>query len=560
MRSISLKARLIILIATFMIGLVGITTVFLVDLYKSMMNERKAAIHNIVEMAVTQLKGLDQAVRDGKISLDVAHQRAADMIHSTRFDGTNYLFVLNQEGVTVLHGARPEREGVNAMNEKDAFGNLFVQNQLANGRGNGGYTTYYFPKPGTDPTPRQKISFELGFAPWEWVVSGGVYVDDIDAAFYSQMRVLIGIIVVVMAVLSVASYFFARSILRPLDRLSTELRAIGDGNLDVEIQTAERSDEIGVIGTSVVYMRDRMVEGERLKEQQAARDNAERDILARREHLAKDFVDHMQRLATGFAGSSREVADAAKNLSATAEETSRQAQAVSGAAEEASSNVQTVAASSEEMAASIREINGQVATSVQIADTAFTEAETSNARISDLASAASDIGDVINLIKTIADQTNLLALNATIEAARAGEAGKGFAVVAEEVKQLALQTAKATEDIRSKVGEIQQATNTSVQSMTGIARVIGTVKDIAEAISGAMEQQSAATSEIAHNCQQAASGTHQVMQNISGVGQAAGMTGAASTQLMTLSSGLSEQAHELRKAVDDFVTNFAAAA
>ncbi len=560
MSSFSLKVRLLFLVATFMAGLVAITAVFLVDLYSSMMNERKGEIRHIVEAAVSQLKGLDQAVRDGRLTKAEAHERAADMIHAIRFDGGNYLFVYSFDSTTVLHGTRADRENKDASGEKDAYGTLFARQQVAHGKAGSGYTTYYFPRAGDDPTPRQKISFEMGFAPWEWVVAGGVYVDDIDSAFYAQLRVLGTIIALVLIVLGAASYLFSRSIFGPLERLSGELRAIGDGNLDVDITTARRRDEIGAIGKSVVYMRDRMREGDRLKQQQAEQERAEHEAVVRREQLAKGFVEHMQRLATGFATSSREVADAARNLSATAEETSRQAQAVAGAAEEASSNVQTVAASSEEMAASIHEINSQVTTSVRIADSAFTEAETSNARISDLATAAAAIGDVVNLIKSIADQTNLLALNATIEAARAGEAGRGFAVVASEVKELAAQTARATEDIRTKVGEIQEATDSSVQSVSGIARVIGTVREIAEAISRAIEQQSAATSEIAQNCQQAATGTHQVMQNISGVGQAAGMTGSASTQLMTLSSGLSDQAHELRQAVDDFVTSFAAAA
>ena len=559
MFSFSIRSRLLLLFGAFIIGLVAISAVFLSALKDSMLHERKAGVSQIVEAAYTQIQGLHAAAQKGLITEAEAKRLAGDIIHRTRFDGNNYLFVNDGEGVSVFHGARPEVEGRDRSQDRDSHGNLFVQMQLASAKAGGGFTSYYAPKAGSDSTSLEKISYNLMFKPWNWVVSAGVYIDDIENEFYAQVVRLVIVIAVVLAVLAIVAFFLYRSIMRPMEHLSSELHAIGDGNLDMEIATAERTDEFGAIGKAVIYMRDRMREGERLKEEQKAREASEREILARRESLAGTFVERMQQLAGNFAGSSGEVADAARNLSATAEQTSQQAHVVSGAADEASANVQTVAASAEEMAASIREISSQVAHSVQIADSAYVEAQTSNARISELAAAASAIGDVINLIKSIADQTNLLALNATIEAARAGEAGKGLAVVAEEVKQLAQQTAKATEGIAEQVAEIQKATESSVQSMGGIARVISSIKEIASAISGAVEEQSAATAEIAHNCQRAASGTHQVMESISGVGQAAGMTGAASSQLMALSSGLSGQARELRQVVDTFVADFAAA-
>ena len=345
----------------------------------------------------------------------------------------------------------------------------------------------------------------------------------------------------------------------PIRATVASMERIRSGDYATEVGFTERKDEVGAMSTALRTFRDTLAVAEAARREEDSRKAAEHETLARREHLAQSFVKNMQSLAGQFATTSNDVAGSARNLSATAEETSRQAQAVAAAAEQAAGNVQTVAASSEELAASVREMSGRVFHSAEVANVAFREAEASNTRISELAKAASAIGDVISLIKGIADQTNLLALNATIESARAGEAGKGFAVVAAEVKELASQTAKATDDIASKVSEIQSATDGTVASMAEIIRVVGDIKSISTAIAGAVEEQGAATGEIAQSCQQAATGTQQVTDNITGVGRAAEMTGTASSQLLSLSEGLSKQAGDLRHEVESFVTQLRAA-
>ncbi|PPQ40036.1 HAMP domain-containing protein [Rhodoblastus acidophilus] len=384
--------------------------------------------------------------------------------------------------------------------------------------------------------------------------------DDVTAQAESSARLTLGgISAGILLIIGLAVYLARATIVAPIQATMAGMVALGQGRLDIEVTGAERGDETGAMARTLQVLREQLQIAEKARQAAAAREREERTLLARREKLAQDFIARMQGLAGGFAKSSKEVAESSQSLSAAAEETSRQAEAVSGAAHQAAANVQTVASASEQLTASVREITLQVNQSAKVADTAFHEAQASNARIAALAEAASTIGDVINLIRGIADQTNLLSLNATIEAARAGEAGKGFAVVATEVKMLASETAKATADIAARVSEIQSATNDTVKSMNEIGAVITNIKETTTAIATAVEQQGAATLEISRNCQEAAAGTVQVTDNIAGVGQAAEMTGSASIQLMSLSSGLSNQAGDLRQVVEGFVKDFAAA-
>ena len=342
-------------------------------------------------------------------------------------------------------------------------------------------------------------------------------------------------------------------IVKPLSALNAAMTEMDRGALDITVPGQDRKDELGGMARTLETFRKGLAEGRRLREAAEAAKAAELARLQRERQVVEAFQGKMVNLADSFVRSSSEVSDAAQSLSATAEETSRQAQVVTGAAEDAAGNVQTVAAATEEMAASVHEINGQVVRAAQVASEAADEMGNTEIEIRALSEAASGIGAVVNLINEIASQTNLLALNATIEAARAGEAGKGFAVVASEVKTLASQTARATEDIGGKVAQIQAATGRTVQSIEKIVATINDMRNISANIASAVEQQGAATHEIAGNTARASDGTQQVTENIFGVGRAAEMTGAASTQLMGLSGSLTEQASDLQKEVQHFV-------
>lgn len=286
---------------------------------------------------------------------------------------------------------------------------------------------------------------------------------------------------------------------------------------------------------------------ERQKRQQALSD------------AVRDFDGIMAGVTASLSDAASAVQAQSQALSATAEQTSRQSTAVAASSEEASTNVQTVAAASEELSASIAEISRQMNDSLKIGRSAVDEASRADAQVKGLAEAAMRIGDVIKLISEIASQTNLLALNATIEAARAGEAGKGFAVVAAEVKNLAKQTAKATDEIGQLVGGIQTATEETVRAIQAIGRTIAQMSEISTAAASSVEEQRAATHEIARNVQEAAKGTQEVSSNIGGVNQAAGMTGTAAAQLLATAADLAKQSEALRAHVQSFVDKARAA-
>ncbi len=277
-----------------------------------------------------------------------------------------------------------------------------------------------------------------------------------------------------------------------------------------------------------------------------------RQRQVRVEQVIADFDLTMKGTLEAVTGAATGLQSTAQTLSGTADTATRQAMAVSAASEQASTNVQTVAAAAEELASSIAEIGRQVTASVRTTQRAVDEANQTNVLVRALADGAQRIGEVVKLINDIAGQTNLLALNATIEAARAGEAGKGFAVVASEVKSLANQTAKATEDIAAQVGSIQESTAKAVTAIDAIRATITGVNEISTTIAAAVEEQDAATKEIARNVQQAAAGTSEVTSNISGVNDAAGHTGRGAGQVLEAAALLSKQSDVLRSDIGAF--------
>jgi methyl-accepting chemotaxis protein len=336
-----------------------------------------------------------------------------------------------------------------------------------------------------------------------------------------------------------------------LSAFATAKDTVDEESLDLKLDE-KRGDEFGLVGTALRLFEERIRDAKRLAAEEIAQQASRARQAEIMEKTVGDFSADADVVIKTLSAASTELEATAQSLTSTADETSAQSQSVASAAEQAAGNVQTVATASEELGASIGEIGRQVTQSAQIAGNAVEEARKTNDTVQGLAEAAQRIGEVVTLINDIAGQTNLLALNATIEAARAGEAGKGFAVVAQEVKNLANQTAKATEEISSQITAIQTETNDAVGAIQRIQEIITEINDISTTIASAVEEQGVATQEISRNVQETAKGTQQVTENIVAVSQAARDTGASSSQVLSSSQELARQTEDLRSKIDLF--------
>jgi len=341
-------------------------------------------------------------------------------------------------------------------------------------------------------------------------------------------------------------------ICRPLTRMTREMSKLAAGALDIQVEGVDRADEVGALARSLQVFRENAAAARRLEaEQSAAQARQAKRQCAVEAGIAEFDAQVCEALDVLTAASARMHATA-ESMSGTASETGRQVTAVTAVAGLASTNVQAVAAATEELHSAATEIAHQVTQSSEIARAAVVEADRTNSAVTALAQMAQRIGEVVTLIRGIASQTNLLALNATIEAARAGEAGRGFAVVAGEVKALAGQTARATEEISTQITAIQAGTDQAVGAIRGIAATVTRVNEIAVAIAAAVEQQGAATREISQNLQQVAQGTTEISDNIAGVNEAMEATGTAAGQVLSASDELADRAGQLRTDVNGF--------
>jgi methyl-accepting chemotaxis protein len=380
-----------------------------------------------------------------------------------------------------------------------------------------------------------------------------------EALKVSQIVVVIGTGVLALLAI-VLGVTLTRAIARPTMQMTDAMRRLADGDTSVAVHGGDRKDEIGAMAAAVEVFRANAVERLQIEaERKQAETRAAAAHQAEMHQLADEFEAAVGNIVNIVSTASRDLEGAAGKLAKTAETTQQLSGLVAKDSEDASSNVQSIAKATEELTSSVGEIARQVHESSRIANEAVAQAQKTDGRIAELSQAAQRIGDVVKLITAVAEQTNLLALNAAIEAARAGEAGRGFAVVAQEVKALAAQTAKATEEISGQIARMQTATAESVAAINDIGTTIDRVSDIASAITDAVVAQGALTQEIARNIQQAAEGTSRVAVNIGEVNKGATETGSASSKVLASAGDLSNEGRKLKFEVDRFLTTVRAA-
>jgi methyl-accepting chemotaxis protein len=562
MSRFGIGAKLLIFSVVIFIGYAFLAGLASHKIHQTISSERVEMVRHLDETAVSIVKSAYARVQSGELTEDAAKTLVKDQLRKLRYGDNEYYYVHDYDGLCVVHGAKPEREGQNFYNFVDSNGRHIIKEQIDAARNGTGAVIALSPlaRAGSN-VPVSKLSYAIAFEPWHWAISTSVFVDDIDARFAEVAWQFFSIAVIVGLLMMVCAYWLSRRITKPLGRLVefTE-QPLSAAPSSAFLGDLKLKDEIGTVARALQVFKEKSAEAERLRaEVDVQKTHAE---ASRREALAgmvTTVESETDTAVTGIDSRMTAMTEAAAVMSRSAGLVGASSQTVAAASAQALANAQTVASATEQLSSSIREISIQVSNATKATTVAVGRSDHARTTIATLAEAVARVGQVTTLISEIASQTNLLALNATIEAARAGDAGKGFAVVASEVKNLATQTARSTEEINRQINEIQSITQETVRGMDEVSGTVRTIDEIASSIAAAVEEQHAATNEIARNVTETANGAREVSTRIAEVSGEATRLGDEAGRVHNYASDVTDAVSSLRRVIVHAVRSSAAA-
>lgn len=538
------------------IPLIGFLLLAGFELYgfkNTLMQDRMDKTRNLVEVAHSNIAYYQSLEKDGLLTREEAQERAKEAVKKLRYDEKEYFWINDLQPKMVMHPYKPQLDGKNLSNVKDQEGTyLFNEMVKVVKDGGAGFVNYMWPKPGADKEQAfQKVSYVKEFGPWGWIIGSGIYVDDVQNVFLNKAFVSGIFILMIMGVIGALATIIVRSIATPLKKSIDQMRALA-AEEDITVQGLDRKDEIGEMALALQYFKEKNQEAKRLREEQEEQNEKEKRQKKIQE-LTSEYESFSIKATQAVSDAAMELSNTAENMINFADSTKNQSDSAANATGTTTENVGSVASATEELSSSIKEISNQIDRNMTVVNDTVSSVEEADATSLRLTESATEIGDVINLIRDIANQINLLSLNATIESARAGEAGKGFAVVANEVKKLSMETSQATDKVEEQISNIQKISGNVVDVLKSIAETVHSIKEYSGNVAIAIEEQEAVTSEISHNMLNTSKEVGQINENIKNIQSSSDNTKNSSTQVFEAAKQLSKQAEEIQEKTELFL-------